>query len=105
MMQLYPHEVNAIKSLWADIQSKFLGRPDLSSNLTALRDETVSRFKELGFIVEVDWLNQEMGDDGRLYSSPVIELLGRVDEESSHDHERHAFEVQSGEADGVEGSF
>jgi hypothetical protein len=103
-LEIYPDEKNRIVSAWAAIQTKWIGKPDTHENMVAMATEAENRFRELGFKVIVDISNIEMGDDGNAYLSPVISIEDRiVGENSGHDFDRHAFEVQHGYEDGVEG--
>lgn len=105
-VQLYPDERNKIVSAWAAIQARYGGLEATSDNLVRMANETEQRMKELGFRVIVDISNMEVADDGELYHSPVIQIEGRIENETyGHDHERHAFEVQRGYEDGVEGAI
>lgn len=102
-LELYPNEKNAIISTWAAIQKKFVGKMNDASTLLEMVNETEAKFKGLGFIVWVDVANQVMADDGKMYASPIIEIVRRVVEEEGHDFERHAAEVKAGFEDGVPG--
>lgn len=103
-LELYPDEMNRITLVWAEIQNEFIGRSDDLRTLFDLKKRVEDKFREIGFLVEVDIANQELGDDGYLYTSPVIHLYGRVVGEESHDHEKHAREVQAGLEDGIAGT-
>lgn len=104
-LELYPDEENRIKMVWAGVQREFLGRDGDLNVLVELKNVATGRFRESGFVVDVDIANMEMGDDGKLYYSPVINVVERCDPELEHDHMRHAFEVQSGFSDGETGTI
>ena len=101
-IELYPSEINACKEILASLYKEFLGLDNSERNLSLLRDTAISKFGRIGLKVSVDVNNLEMMDDGTIVTSPQIVIEGRFDDKP-HDYERHSFEVQSGELDGVAG--
>ncbi len=97
--QLYPSEEQLIASHWQAIQEKFMGMPDTKQNLHQMAREAEARFKEAGFIVEIDLANMEFVGSEYVVS-PVITVIDRIKKEKGHDHEKHAGEVQMGLQDG-----
>lgn len=103
-IEIYPEERNKLVSIWAALQQKWMGKPDDLLTLTSFANEAQDKIRnEVGLIVSIDIGNKELMDDGTLVTSPVVSVIGRVEAEKEHDHERHAFEVQSGAYDGREG--
>lgn len=101
-IDLYPSEENQCRLVLAGIYRDFLGKDSSESNLAILRDTAIKRFSEIGLVVSVDTNHMDVMDDGTFVIAPQIIIEGRFDN-SPHDYERHAFEVQSGEADGIAG--
>lgn len=68
-----------------------------------LKQEAEQEFAvQMNLKVAVDVLNQELGDDGNFYVSPIITPVERLNT-LEFDHDRMKQEVRSGELDGVAG--
>lgn len=104
-LELHPDEHNRLVLLWAAMQRKYMGLPDTATNLLALANEFEGRARdEIQLVVVVDIANMEMGDDGRMYVSPIVTPIKRV-EDLPFDFERSKYEEQNGFRDGVPGKF
>ena len=57
-LELYPDEMNRITLVWAEIQREFIGRSDDLRTLFDLKKRAEDKFREIGFLVEVDIANQ-----------------------------------------------
>jgi len=102
-IELYPDEQNRIIATLTTLQRKWMGQPDTAENLRAMTSEAEQRLEEQGFKAIVSFERTGLGADGNFYRSPEVTVVDRVKVESEHDHERHAFEVQSGFLDGRPG--
>lgn len=102
-IELYPDEQNQVVEVWAHIQRKWMGQPTTQSNLRAMSSEAEQMLEKIGLVGIVDFTNHELTDRGEWVLSPIMSIVGRVNKESEHDHERHAFEVQHGFQDGRAG--
>lgn len=104
-IELYPSEMSEVKVLSARIQKKY----GFQTMTEVLREqfvrEVTDEFGKLGLRVRVTWeLDVSGGPDDNLFHVPSISLVGRTEKQVT-DHERIAFEVQSGEADGKKGTI
>jgi hypothetical protein len=104
-IELYPDEENSLRLIWAELSKRYVGQPDSKDVLIRFATECENRLKEIGLLANIDISNMEALDDGTFIVSPLVEVYGRVVQEiAGHDHERHAFEVKHGYADGVVGT-
>lgn len=103
-IELYPHEMNEVKILWADLQRKYGERPGTPQNMKALKDEAEDRFYGLGLRAAVDTANLTCDDDGNLIMQPVIQIVGRV-EKHEFEFQRAMRETQLGFSDGKPGTI
>lgn len=104
-IELYPHEINGVRLIWAHLQRKYGGLVGNRENLLALASEARGRFlDELNLNIHVDISNMEMDGQGSYMMVPEITVIGRVTPEA-FDFARAQYEVQHGFADGVVGSI
>lgn len=89
--ELTDEEVTEAGAILKALTSKYSRRTNSVGNLTELRDEALTRFAEMGIVVEVDPTPCFYGD------SPEIEIIGKVKGDSFYrygfDHERKQWEV------------
>lgn len=102
-IELYPEEQNRIVSTLTALQRKWMGKPDTVENLRAMTSEAEQRLEEQGFKAIVSFDRLGLGGDGNYYRAPEVTVVDRIKVESGHDHERHAWEVQTGLLDGRTG--
>lgn len=102
-IELYPDEQNRVIEVLTALQRRWTGKPDIAENLRAMSSEAEQRLESIGFKAIVSFENYGIAPDGNYYRTPEVTVVGRVKPEAEHDYERHAFEVQSGFADGKVG--
>jgi hypothetical protein len=101
-MELYPSERIACMEIIARLNHQYAGKKNSKEELIALANETEARFGNIGLKVIVDIANVELNEKGEDFSSPVIEIVGRISKEET-DYEKMALETQSGLLDGKAG--
>jgi hypothetical protein len=100
----YPLELQEMKIIWASIQEKYGTVRATPENMKALKEETEDRFAKIGIEVRVDTANIEpVGDGEDFVVSPVIEVVGRLNDKYGFDFERATRETQLGFYDGQPG--
>lgn len=101
--EITPREANTIKSIMAQIQEKFGGRPMTEANQLMMGHEIVDRFEnELQMKVILTWAGVEPDPkpgNFDLHYLPQIDVLGRL-EAVATDHDQIKHQIQTGEADG-----
>lgn len=103
VLELYPDEMNKLKLIMARVSRKYLGLPNTLQNMASYQKEIVGRCRdEINLEVDFDAANMEMGDDGKMYSSPILTPIKRLTPEV-FDFARARYETQQGFVDGNPG--
>lgn len=103
-VELYPSELNEIRSLSARLQSKYGFKQFNESVRSQFTHEVEDSFEKIGLIARVMWSLDVSGhNDQNLFHVPSISIVGRTQSEESTDFERMQQEIVSGELDGQVG--
>jgi hypothetical protein len=78
-VEVNEYELMAIKKLLEHIQTKYGSRPATFHNLSELKKESEEKFRELGFVAQVDWIKAGMSQTKR-QNPPEITLVRRLTE-------------------------
>lgn len=105
-VEIYPSEIAGVKAAFERIERAFSRRivDDPKEAAEALNQMAVNEFGEIGFEVEVEWMEAKENPFGEatMYV-PRISISGRTRKETEVDHDRMQHDVVSGLADGVKG--
>jgi len=108
-IDLYPNEMNSVRELAADLQNKYGFKPFTDTTSKAFEAEVPDRFAALGLLAKVYWKDVDVDGDPNsdtLYFLPTIAIEARIDpKDYTIDHEQMSREIQSGAADGKEGTL
>lgn len=96
-VEVNEYELMAIKKLLEHIQTKYGSRPATFHNLSELKKESEEKFRELGFVAQVDWIKAGMTASKR-QNPPEITLVRRLNE---WDPELARFATGAGVADSI----
>lgn len=99
---VYDYEREAIMKLYAEIYNKWKTRQNNRHNIMEFHKEVIYRFEEIGFDVDIDFL--EYLDDVRHEvhppRPPVLVIIGRTEPFVDFDHEFKAHEVKQARKEG-----
>lgn len=113
VLDIYPSELPKIKRTLDQLQRFWMQKrvEDPTTAAEAFNQMAVNDFGEIGFTVEVDWL-EARNEDGSpnnpfapgvpLYV-PQVNISGRVRAESEIDHDKMQHDIVTGKADGRAG--
>lgn len=105
-VEIYPSEIVKVKSAFQRLEDTFARRlvDDPKEAAEAFNQMAVNVFGEIGFTVEVEWMEAKENPFGpaTMYV-PQISISGRTRKETEIDHDRMQHDVVSGLADGVKG--
>lgn len=99
---IYDHERDSIMAEYERIYKKWKTRQNNKDNLLEFHREVIYRFEELGFDVDVDFVEYfaDLMSDTHPPRPPVLVIAGRVDPSIEFDHEKKRHEVRSARARG-----
>jgi len=78
-VEVNEYELMAIKKLLEHLQTKYGSKPATFHNLSELKKESEEKFRELGFVAQVDWIKAGMSRSKR-QNPPEITLVRRINE-------------------------
>ena len=96
-VEVNEYELMAIKKLLEHLQTKYGSKPATFHNLSELKKESEEKFRELGFVAQVDWIKAGMSRSKR-QNPPEITLVRRLNE---WDPEVARYAVGAGVADEI----
>ena len=95
-VEVNEYELVAIKKLLEHLQTKFGTKPATFHYLSEMKKEADEKFRELGFVVQVDWIKS--GITNRPAAMPEITVVRRLNE---WDPELARYAVGAGVADEI----
>ena len=96
-VEVNEYELVAIKKLLEHLQTKYGSRQATFHNLSELKKESEEKFRELGFVAQVDWIKAGMSQSKR-QNPPEIILVRRLNE---WDPEIARYAIGAGVADEI----
>jgi hypothetical protein len=94
-VEVNEYELVAIKKLLEHLQTKYGSRQATFHNLSEMKKESEEKFRELGFVVQVDWIKSGLS---KRPNPPEITVVRRLNE---WDPELARFAVGAGIADEI----
>ncbi len=76
-VEVNEYELVAIQKLLMHLQTKFGTRPATFNNLSDLKKEAEDKFREIGFVVQVDWIKSGLSNK---QTPPEITIVRRLNE-------------------------
>ena len=105
-VEVYPSEIAKVKSVLERLEDSFTKRlvDDPKEAAEAFNQRATNLFGEIGFVVEVEWMEAEENPFGpaTMYV-PSVSIVGRTRKETEVDHDRMQHDIVHGLADGVKG--
>jgi hypothetical protein len=105
-VEVYPSEIGKVKSVLQQLESAFVKKAvdDPLEAAEAFNQMAANLFGEIGFIVEVEWMEAKENPFGptKMYV-PNVSIAGRTRKETEVDHDRMQHDIVHGLADGVKG--
>jgi hypothetical protein len=96
-VEVNEYELVAIQKLLQHLQTKYGSRSATFANLSELKKEAEEKFRELGFVAQVDWIKAGMTKSKR-QNPPEITLTRRINE---WDPELARYATGAGVADAI----
>lgn len=95
IVNLYDWEIYLCKDLWERLNYKWKDRQNNKENIMQFNSETIQRFEEIGFDVEIDFVDYVLDVSlGKLPPTPPTLIInGRMTPTGEFDHEHKKFEV------------
>jgi hypothetical protein len=97
LVEVNEYELVAIKNLLEHLQTKYGDRPGTFQWLSDLKKEAEEKFRELGFVVQVDWIKSGLSGRRKMVM-PDITVTRRLTE---WDPELARFAIGAGVADEI----
>jgi hypothetical protein len=105
-VEIYPSEIARVKATFQRMEETFSRKlvDDPTEAAEAFNQMAVNLFGEIGFEVEVEWMEAKENPFGEatMYV-PRISISGRTRKETEVDHDRMRHDIVGGLVDGVKG--
>lgn len=106
-VDIYPSELPRIQATLQDLQGYWLQKmvDEPADAAEAFNQMAANKFLDIGFEVEVNWLQAQENPfaPGVPLYVPEVSIAGRTRKETEIDHDRMAHDIVTGKADGVAG--
>ena len=106
-LEIYPSELEKIKATLKSLQDRWLQKTvsEPSDAAEAFNQQAANEFLNIGFEVEVSWLEAEDNPfaPGVPLYVPEVSIVGRTRKEEEVDHGRLQWEIREGLVDGIKG--